>query len=885
MKELEELKEKILARPDQTLFCHLKNILTEFNHTFDHLFFPFQHSNNEKEQAIKTEIGQLFLRIFLAFHDFGKINPFFQIKIDNKVFTSRIKTRYPPRKFCFYHAQISGIFFFIITNKFIEELSTWLDERGVSLNDLKGFQDELRNFQLMLLYGIMYHHQRGNLPNGLFATIAESGDQFQFADLINIIETIKNSIPNIELNLLNLFCDLLEIPKESRFYNLLKDSLHLLLTTYTIEDFKDIAYNIEDSWDKLKEEINLLFLLYYYSILCDLDEWDAKSHIVNSVDHSMYFALPYYNFSNELIEHYRNRTFAPISLNTQDPLLQIKQSLWDETNNPIFHRWGLIINIQYPTGSGKTLAYLNLAMKIRHKYESESPIKPKIIYCLPFISITDQVGDVTQSILNYMLELLTQQNENSKLDNVDFKYQNEILTIHHHLAESNFTYITIPEEDEMNIYPSFDDIYLWKSNIIITTFVGFWNSILAGTKHDALKFHRIMGSIIILDEIQNLPLKYWKLISKTLHILAKQFRCTIIVGSATNPQAITYPFKIKQNKDTDSADLKEIKLDYSKLPLDRYNLIYRPEKIPFTKFLEEFLAELENLSNFKLMLVLNTRKAARYAFDYLKQHLIGWDILFLSSAVRYCDRLEIIQRIREIPSQIILICTQVIEAGVDLSFDYIFRDIAPLDSIIQIAGRCNRYNDEEKHGSITIIDLENDLEPKKPAFSRIYDEILLNFTRTLLKQKETLSERELYSLINQYYHQISLSEQPKKKIDFGLNYFNNCQLSALSKEFQLIEEQESSTLFLIENEEEFRKIREELSDLTKSHTKILHQYRAFSFSIPDKILQGLKKVFANESEWFFEYTHPKQSEHIYFCLLEEHSKVYQKNGGLALSLL
>ena len=191
-------------------------------------------------------------------------------------------------------------------------------------------------------------------------------------------------------------------------------------------------------------------------------------------------------------------------------------------------------------------------------------------------------------------------------------------------------------------------------------------------------------------KIQSLPIKYWAIISTMLHQLVEIFNCTVIVGSATNPKAISYPFKWNEYK----AKVFEINHSSHNIKLDRYEIKADFDNtVNLRDFAKIALETINKYNTNSIMFVLNTKESSRLLFNYLYREYKNTDELYyLSSTVTHKDRSKIIDSLKDTKKRRILVCTQVIEAGIDVTFDIIYRDLAPLDSIIQVAGRCNRYN-------------------------------------------------------------------------------------------------------------------------------------------------------------------------------------------------
>ena len=167
-------------------------------------------------------------------------------------------------------------------------------------------------------------------------------------------------------------------------------------------------------------------------------------------------------------------------------------------------------------------------------------------------------------------------------------------------------------------------------------------------------------------------------------------------------------------------------------------------------------------------------------------------LFYLSSQVtphQRKERMELIKKCTSKGIKPILVTTQVVEAGVDLDFDVVFRDLAPLDSIIQVAGRCNRSWDNEK-GTGYLMQIDN-------LSGYVYKKILPNITKEILKGRKTIEEPEFLSLTEQFF------EEVKKR---GTGNDSQIYLNALKKldfeeikSFKVIEDGEKQSVFIAIN--------------------------------------------------------------------------------------
>jgi len=181
----------------------------------------------------------------------------------------------------------------------------------------------------------------------------------------------------------------------------------------------------------------------------------------------------------------------------------------------------------------------------------------------------------------------------------------------------------------------------------------------------------------------------------------------------------------------------------------------------------------------------------------------------------------------------IVISTQIVEAGVDIDMDCVIRDFAPLDSIIQCAGRCNRNAQNKKLGEVIIVELMDELNNNRLFCTYIYDNVLLSLTRNILRkypQNILINEKDIVSQIDIYFKTVKDSKENEPVIEDMKNlHFDKV------KEFELIETYDSVQVF-IEFDKQAKEIREkignnELPDKIKFLPVIKRLFNSYTLSI------------------------------------------------------
>jgi CRISPR-associated endonuclease/helicase Cas3 len=482
-------------------------------------------------------------------------------------------------------------------------------------------------------------------------------------------------------------------------------------------------------------------------------------------------------WSNGLIDDFRK------SLPYSDSLMdRIRNGAYDElVNSPEISQ--RIQSINLPTGSGKTISSLSYALKLRKQH----PELERVIYCLPFTSIIDQNFNVYKRILAYNSVEAT----------------NDALLAHHHLIDFFYKSTNDEYRDDKAEFL----IETWDSELIVTTFIQFIYTILPYRNRTLKRFHRLANSVVILDEVQNIPQRYWELIRNTLQSISERLNMYILLVTATMP--LIFPseeiVEVAASKDVWFSSLNRVELNISMLKTAR-----------IVEELADIILQEYNINpNLNRLIILNTIKSSLLLFNLLSDVLPQERLIYLSTNIVPKHRLERIERIRQSDEEgLVVISTQLVEAGVDIDVDEVYRDLAPLDSIIQACGRCNRSNNKSI-GRVTLVQLKDE---KKPFWRYVYDEVLINATSKALSRYDiVIQENKFQEMITGYYRylnealsadksRIILENLKKLRYDSALHY------SRENKDaLQIFEELPVTTVFVEIDEEATEVMSEYLS--------------------------------------------------------------------------
>lgn len=547
--------------------------------------------------------------------------------------------------------------------------------------------------------------------------------------------------------------------------------------------------------------------------------------------------------------------------------------------------------ITLPTGFGKTLTGIQTALSL-------ADATSRVIYALPYTSIIDQVDDVIRTVFG--------------VSPTDTEY-----TIHHHLAETR----TIPPDTQVDTDASELLAQTWQSSLVLTTFVQLFESLAGPTNRQSVKIPALENAVIVLDEPQALPKKWWHFVTWSIDFLVDEFNATVIFMTATQPQLprqLPYadePYQLVDNPETQFEFLSdnprvEYSLDESLLqyiesprkatPLALNAATSRLAKDEATSVLtvgnttnnvaeigNRLLEYLDNAASLNTLLetLYQDEVSAEANTDDLVQQLTaaaqsssGPIVSTLTSRLRPLDRLILLKTIRrllESETPLYVASTQLIEAGVDVSFDRLYRDIAPLPSLIQAAGRCNREFGGET-AEVTIWRLESsefEITPSELIYDDRYD-LLKPTTETLdnIQSNGLITESVMaQDGATQYFEKVHTETKPGDRT--LVRDGQQAKFGSLRRESMIPDNHEQIDIYIAMTENEMQLIEAYQSLLNTGHYDRLRNLRD---------VLGQRRVSVPDRD---EYTGEpnirqlSEEENIYYLDMTTSKGAYRIQGG------
>lgn len=428
--------------------------------------------------------------------------------------------------------------------------------------------------------------------------------------------------------------------------------------------------------DPINSEKQAMFLTkFVFSALVDADRTNTRLFEENkesdqkSQQATEELFLSFYERLKVKIESFENQNATKSSVN------RLRGEMSKQCEDFAEHKSG-IYTLSIPTGGGKTLASLRYALKHALLYH-----KKRIIYVVPYTTIIEQNAKEVREILNDQENILEHHSNVIEDSNDDDEAQDGIM--------SKAQKLKLAKDN-------------WDSPIIFTTMVQFLNVFFAKGTRNIRRLHNLSDSIIIFDEVQKVPVKCVSLFNQSLNFLKANAKSSILLCTATQPALDFVEKKLDVNSQGEIIE----NIDQVIESFKRVEIIDKATDNTLDNAkLADFIDEKSKEAN-SILVILNTKNVVRKLYNVLKATTDTISIYHLSTSMCAAHRNVILNEVRSKlrdGKKVICVSTQLIEAGVDISFECVIRSLAGLDSIAQASGRCNRHG-EINIGRVYLID-------------------------------------------------------------------------------------------------------------------------------------------------------------------------------------
>lgn len=517
---------------------------------------------------------------------------------------------------------------------------------------------------------------------------------------------------------------------------------------YVMQASKEFHAFLSKYFEKNKQEIEkilykLLPHLTYmiFSSLIDADRTNSRDFDENNLpqeptDTKVTFQTYLDSLENNLQD--MQRTAIPNNITA------LRQQMSNNCSNKANLNKG-VYSLSIPTGGGKTLASLRFALKHAIEYGMD-----RIIYVIPFTTIIEQNAQAVRDLLN----------------------TDEVLECHSNILEDVREAQTYEEMQQQRKLNQAKDN--WDIPIVFTTMVQYLNSFYSGKGRNMRRLHNLANSVIIFDEVQSVPIKCVSLLNESINFLTKYAESTVLLCTATQP-ALSY---VKQNITVDAELVED--LPTIEQVFKRTNIVQMNERDEWTTDeLAEFI-EYKLLNIQSILIISNNKKTTKELYEKFAHEEHVYHLSTGMCPAHRKERLKEMRKALEAKKRVLCMSTQLIEAGVDVSFQCVMRSLAGIDSIAQAAGRCNRNGEVALREVYVFKHAEESLKklPTIESGQRCAKYLLRDIEEQHIFNGEVLSSGAVEYYFKQYYEAMSLElDFPVKDLPQSLHHllFTNNQ--------------------------------------------------------------------------------------------------------------
>lgn len=693
--------------------------------------------------------GSLLKEIFIGcilYHDLGKINPNFQVqKMSNTAFKEDRKLTIQSN-----HSFLGA---YIYSNIFFKRILEDAD-----LND----DDKLLLYFIVLLFSSTINkHHSSSINSDLSHDENQIDECFLFLKDYSI-QFDESYSKSFFLGAQDIFNDFQSIVSNKDVYFELFTLTKIAYSLLTASDF----YATNEYMNRIKVDDFGVFDSETKNQLSD------KFKTIKSYNSDLYSRFDYY--TTVPFENLQERNAINLNILRQKLTAEMISNLRANKDARCFY-------IEAPTGAGKTNLSLAFSTELFHLDSNLN----KIFYVFPFTTLITQTFSSIKETLD-----------------ID---ENTIIQIHskagfHEPSDGNYG-------NQKQLYV--DNLFV-NYPITLLSHVRFFDILKGNEKESNYLFHRLCNSVIVIDEIQTYNPEHWDKIVYFLANYAQLLNARILIMSATLPKIDALHDKLAGSFISLITHREEFfknpnfsgRVTFDFTLIDQLQKPETNEKEDYLINLADFLFEkseqysLNNNGEVKTLIEFITKKTASLFFEVINQDSRSQDyiIYLLSGDILEFRRKQIIKSIKtDDNSKVIVISTQVIEAGVDIDMDLGFKDKSLIDSDEQLAGRINR-NASKDNCLVYIFDCDNaktiygkDTRYKvQQTDQEIYDDY-----------RKILIEKQFHSLYEKVF------AEKRKKMQTNLHasgqyyqYFQYFDFWKIHREFVLIENNDSQQLFI-----------------------------------------------------------------------------------------
>ncbi|PFG66071.1 CRISPR-associated endonuclease/helicase Cas3 [Propionibacteriaceae bacterium ES.041] len=436
------------------------------------------------------------------------------------------------------------------------------------------------------------------------------------------------------------------------------DDLIGLIDTELGLSLRDIAAAVElPSQVRSDRPVDMeMFARMCHSALCDADYLDTARHFSGAAEPRQHVQRGLIQLRDTFVESYEARySVAPAT-----PINTLRADLY-ETSRRIGRespqRAG-IYRLPAQTGSGKTMAAAAFALE-----HAVTTAKRRVIVAVPYTSITTQNAAAYRAVFAALGDDVVLEHHSNLIDTATTDGADQTAD-EDSIADSAWRKLSAEN---------------WDAEFIVTTTVQMFDSLFDNRPSRTRKLHRLADSVIVLDEVQALPLELVPAILAALRELVENYGATVLLASATQPTFWSLPvwdgLQLVDLADVNSVPEITRRVSYTIRPPQSWHEI-----------------AIDIAGQDQALAIVNTTRDAQELHRQLEQ-LTDHPVLHLSTRMCGQHRLDVLEQVRRVMAgeqPLLLVSTQIIEAGVDLDFPVVFRALAPAESLIQSAGRCNR---------------------------------------------------------------------------------------------------------------------------------------------------------------------------------------------------